>query len=53
MGEFAAVKPVETDDKNKKKKKDKEKKKKKKDKYHDDDKVSLRFGRKVSAHLNI
>jgi hypothetical protein len=40
MGEFAAVRPPEGEEKTKKKKKEKEKKKKKKDKVHDDDKVS-------------
>jgi len=39
MGEFAAVRPPEGEEKTKKKKKEKEKKKKKKDKVHDDDKV--------------
>ena len=37
MGEFAAVRPPEGEDKSKKKK-EKEKRKKKKDKFHDDDK---------------
>ena len=38
MGEFAAVRQPEGEDKSKKKKKEKERKKKKKDKFHDDDK---------------
>ena len=38
MGEFAAVRPPEGEEKTKKKKKEKEKKKKKKDKEVDDDK---------------
>jgi hypothetical protein len=38
MGEFAAVRPLEGEEKTKKKKKEKEKKKKKKDKEVDDDK---------------